>query len=44
MERSEMDSPDKNGTIDSGHPFFTLTYFKEGKPVLVSESGGKIHE
>jgi murein L,D-transpeptidase YcbB/YkuD len=31
----------KNGTIDSGqYPFFTLTYFKEGKPVLVSESGG----
>jgi hypothetical protein len=45
MERSEMDFAWlKNGTIDSGHPFFTLTYFKEGKPVLVSESGGKINE
>jgi murein L,D-transpeptidase YcbB/YkuD len=33
---------DKNGTIDSGqHPFFTLTYFKEGKPVLVSKVVGK---
>jgi hypothetical protein len=33
---------DKNRTIDSGqYPSFTLTYFKEGKPVLVSESGGE---
>jgi murein L,D-transpeptidase YcbB/YkuD len=29
---------DKTRTIDSGqYPFFTLTYFKEGKPVLVSK-------
>jgi hypothetical protein len=48
MERSRWISPrlDKNGTIDSGqyHPSFTLTYFKEGKPVLVLKVVGKIHE
>jgi hypothetical protein len=41
----EMASSLTKRTIYSGHiPSFLLTYFKESKPVLVSECSRKIHE